>query len=795
MPPSSSTSTIATTAQVGVSTPLLHESRLGRKMMDAESSKLEFSPPLYYKLKLPEHISLTKHFLPFESPKHIGLIHKPLPPLESTQHLDLIHNFLSPSELPRHMRLIHKSLPPLESSQQIGFIEIGSFYDILSALELARDINLIHKSLLPLESPQQIGLIHDFLPPEVMLALEALGYMAMKDVKPFSEVLDTMKVFSIMLCVAETSSRVPNEVLSSELKKSGFPLWQRLHKYNWISAYREQGKILREKISKDFADSDIDSAIDRYHILGKYYTRYKGVPRCASLEPQKDSVIKYPSLQAVIDFLKENSSVPEINTVLPILYILAGQPDSAIEFYEGKSTMDGHDKHNLGTIYLLEKQNFQMARKYWDLDTCSSSLATQYNLGMTYLYEKGWKEASDCFRPITVFMDSILHASQDSPVAFIDTIVIQRSLNNLGYCLYYGKDDFREALGYFERAAALKPLTGANDGSSNRLYLTDKQLDTIQPIREREEHKHFHNIIGKSEVMQEVFSMIKKASQTDFYVLITGETGTGKDLAARAIHEMSNRRDKPFIVQNCSAIPEELVDDTLFGHEKGAFTGADYPKKGIFEQAHDGILFLDELGIMSVRLQTKILRIIEDGEVKRIGSEVDPKKVDVRVISATNEDLDEAVKDKRFRMDLYHRINTIQIHIPPLRERKEDISLLHDHFIDLYSGPDGEVRGISTNAKIMLANYSWPGNVRQLMNAIRSAITTTEGAMIRVCDLPDEIQNEKNEDTEKEMILHTLKTNHGNVSAAARDLEWNISKLKRRIKKYGIDPKEFKPAK
>lgn len=661
-------------------------------------------------------------------------------------------------------------------------------------------LNAIH-ALQPLESPQQTGILNDFLPPEVMLALEALGYMAMKDVKPFSEVLDTMKVFSIMLLVAETWSGTPDMVIHLELIKnvreliqSGVPIMEALDEK--VSGYRKRGQILREKTSKNFADSDIDRAITSHHILEECYAHYRGVPHCASLKPQKGNVLNYPSLQAVIDFLKENSSIPEINTVLPLLCILAGQPDSAIRFYEGKSAMDSHDKYNLGTIYLLEKQNFQMARKYWDLDTCSSSLATQYNLGMTYLYEKEWKEASDCFRPVTKFLGHIVASLQiNDLVTFIDKVAIQRSFNNLGYCLYYGEDDFREALGYFERASALKPLTGANDGSSNRLYLTDKQLNIMLPIRERAKHKHFHDMIGQSKAMQEVFSMIEKASQTDVYVLITGETGTGKDLVAKAIHKMSDRINEPFIAWECATVSAELVDDALFGHEKGAFTGADRSRKGFFEQAHGGTLFLDEVGIMRAEVQAKILRIIEDGEVRRIGSETAPKIVDVRVISATNEDLDEAVKDNRFREDLYYRINGFQIHIPPLRERKEDIPLLLDHFMDLYSGPDGKVRSIFTNAKIMLVNYSWPGNVRQLMNAIRSAITTTEGAVIRVCDLPDAIRNEKNEDTKKEMALNALKTNHGIVTRAAKDLGWTKSKLDRLVKKHGISKKDFKPAK
>jgi len=307
-------------------------------------------------------------------------------------------------------------------------------------------------------------------------------------------------------------------------------------------------------------------------------------------------------------------------------------------------------------------------------------------------------------------------------------------------------------------------------------------------------------LIGISRIMEDVYCGIRKAALTDSNVLITGESGTGKELVARAIHNLSERKDNTFIVINCSAIPDTLLESELFGYERGAFTGANYTKKGLIEWAHHGTLFFDEIGDVSPLFQTKILRVIQEGEFIRIGG-AQPIKVDVRFIAATNRDLLKACKEGSFREDLYYRLNVIHIELPPLRNRKEDIPYLVNFFIKKHSfkRKDIYIKGITEEALNLLMNYSFPGNVRELENIIERAIAFTNSSEITVKDLPSYlIKSSNNKKTmqgslreavdnfEKELIWSALQKSRGNISKAAEFLGIHRQQLQRKLKQFKI---------
>ncbi|MGC8719204.1 MAG: sigma 54-interacting transcriptional regulator [Thermodesulforhabdaceae bacterium] len=251
----------------------------------------------------------------------------------------------------------------------------------------------------------------------------------------------------------------------------------------------------------------------------------------------------------------------------------------------------------------------------------------------------------------------------------------------------------------------------------------------------------FQNIIGKSQVMKKVFYIVEKIAPSRSTVLITGESGTGKELIAKAIHYQSPRRDKPFVSVNCGALPETLLESELFGHERGAFTGAVQQRKGRFELAHEGTLFLDEISEMPLHLQVKLLRVLQEMEFERVGG-TQTVRVDVRIIAATNRDLKKEVAAGRFRSDLFYRLNVVNIHLPPLRERSEDIPLLVAHFLDKYGKEmgGGETFKVDREAMKCLMEYSWPGNVRELENVIERAMLLCSNNVITLADLPLEVR-------------------------------------------------------
>ncbi len=248
------------------------------------------------------------------------------------------------------------------------------------------------------------------------------------------------------------------------------------------------------------------------------------------------------------------------------------------------------------------------------------------------------------------------------------------------------------------------------------------------------------DLVGRSEAMARVFELINRVSDSDFTVLITGGSGTGKELVARAIHNRGRRKDKPFVIINCAAVPAQLLESELFGHKRGSFTGADRDKDGLFVAAQGGTLLLDEIGEMPIEMQPKILRALEDGRVRPVGATIETE-VNVRILAATNRDLQRAVDDGRFREDLFYRLNVIEIDLPPLKDRPDDVFMLAEYFLQRFRGEaDHEISSFSDEAKTLLEAYDWPGNVRELENAVRRAVTLERGTSIHPDSLPKPVR-------------------------------------------------------
>lgn len=311
-------------------------------------------------------------------------------------------------------------------------------------------------------------------------------------------------------------------------------------------------------------------------------------------------------------------------------------------------------------------------------------------------------------------------------------------------------------------------------------------------------------MIGSSPKMLEIFKTLARAAMTHASVLIIGESGTGKELIARAIFENSSRRNKKFIAVNCGAFSETLLESELFGHMKGAFTGANETRRGIFEEADNGTLFLDEIGDISPQMQVKILRAIQEGEIRPVGS-TDTKKVDVRIIAATHRNLHSLVKEGKFREDLYYRLKVVLLEIPPLRDRIEDIPELSSYFLNKYVQKNNKrISKLTDQALDAFKKYSWPGNVRELENTIERIVALSNSSQIDIEDLPSEIKTSNNnpnsrtesvnqnslEDLEKKHILQTLQETNYNKSKAAEKLGIDRTTLYRKAQKYGIDLKE-----
>ncbi|HEY7746019.1 MAG TPA: sigma-54 dependent transcriptional regulator [Desulfuromonadales bacterium] len=335
---------------------------------------------------------------------------------------------------------------------------------------------------------------------------------------------------------------------------------------------------------------------------------------------------------------------------------------------------------------------------------------------------------------------------------------------------------------------------------------TSELKKEVAHLRSEQSRKYgIDNIIGRSKHMQNVLAMVEKIARSDAStVLIQGESGTGKELIAKAIHYESARAEKPFMAINCAAVPETLLESELMGHEKGAFTDAKMQKKGLFEMADGGTIFLDEIGDMEPGMQAKLLRVLEERSFRRVGGTRDVQ-VDVRIVSATNKDLLKAMEEKTFRNDLYYRIQVIPIYLPPLRERKDDIIPLAEHFINYFNREFGKnVKSISRMAEKFLTEYTWPGNIRELKNVIERAIILENEETLLLEHLPQEIVTKTGgagagssgfrlppegidiEDVERELIRQALEISEGNQSKAAKKLNLGIDAFRYRMKKFGF---------
>jgi two-component system response regulator AtoC len=329
----------------------------------------------------------------------------------------------------------------------------------------------------------------------------------------------------------------------------------------------------------------------------------------------------------------------------------------------------------------------------------------------------------------------------------------------------------------------------------------------VENLRENVKKEYsFDNIISADGKMQDVFKLVSKVLNNEITVLIYGESGTGKELIARAIHYNGRRKEKPFVVVNCASIPRELLESELFGHEKGSFTGAHQRKLGKFEIANEGTIFLDEVGDLEMLLQAKLLRVIQERTFERVGG-VETIKTDVRIISATNRDLKQAVNQKEFREDLYYRLNSFPISIPPLRQRRGDILVVANHFLGIMTKKLGkDIKGFTKKAYKLIYEYSWPGNIREMENTIERSIIISESNMIDVEDLPPHIRNAEgkenyeysgslfSDDTvipfeklKEESIRHALKITNGNIVEAARKLQLGRATVYRLMEKYNIE--------
>ncbi len=341
------------------------------------------------------------------------------------------------------------------------------------------------------------------------------------------------------------------------------------------------------------------------------------------------------------------------------------------------------------------------------------------------------------------------------------------------------------------------------------------QEENLRLKKELYEKYSFHNLIGKSKKIREIFSLIEKIAPTNSTVLITGESGTGKELVAKAIHYSSLRKEQPFVSINCGALPEALLESELFGHVKGSFTGAYTDKKGLFETAHKGTILLDEISEMSLWMQVKLLRVLQDKKIRRVGG-TEEKEVDVRIIASTNVDLSERIREGKFREDLFYRLNVIRINLPPLRERKEDIPLLVEHFIKIYNQKTGKsIQGIREDALKILESYYWPGNVRELENCIERAVVFETSDLITPDSIDEPIKlvvssntfsfpsipsptiTEEGLDFEsyidlvrKKIIEEALAISNNELLKASKLLKTSYRSLRYYVKKLGIKTKK-----
>ena len=394
---------------------------------------------------------------------------------------------------------------------------------------------------------------------------------------------------------------------------------------------------------------------------------------------------------------------------------------------------------------------------------------------------------------------------QEMSFVCVPLILNRAAVGALGVDLKFKPDrDFDSSVKFFSLVCSMlaQALNVQRLIEEERRRLVDENTHLRQELRERYD---FSNIIGTSGPTRQMYEQVAQVAQTNTTVLIRGESGTGKELIAHAIHYNSLRAKKPFIKVSCAALPDTLIESELFGYEKGAFTGAHARKKGRFELAEGGTLFLDEIGEINLSTQVKLLRVLQEREFERLGG-TETVKINVRVIAATNKNMEKAIANGTFREDLYYRLNVFTIFVPPLRDRKADLLLLADHFLEKFSREHGKViKRISTPAIDMLMSYHWPGNVREMENALERSVLVCDGAVIHGHHLPPTLQTADSSGTvtrvslsdavaafERDLILDALKTTRGNRAKAARLLDTTERILNYKVRGYAIDVHRFK---
>jgi DNA-binding NtrC family response regulator len=428
--------------------------------------------------------------------------------------------------------------------------------------------------------------------------------------------------------------------------------------------------------------------------------------------------------------------------------------------------------------FLLSREGYKVATAYNGQDALRKIEAEEFDLVITDLRMEGISgmevlDRAIALRPNLIVIIMTAFASVESAVE----------------AMKKGAGDY-----------IVKPFINEDVKMTVRRLLEHKKvlLENLVLRQQLSQHLGCREFVGVSQQILGVFDLLEKVIPTRSNILLLGESGTGKGLVAEVVHCNSQRKDKPFISINCSAIPENLLESELFGYRKGSFTGATSDKKGLISMADQGTLFLDEIGDMPVGLQAKILKVLETGEVFPIG-ETKPKYADVRLVAATNKDLEEQIQKGLFREDLYYRLNVIEVKIPALRERREDIDILARHFVEKYSIENRKkVGGITDEAMEILLNYKWPGNIRELRNVIERAVVLTSGEKIGSSELPDRLKNiragkesmtlkAKLEFHEEKIIRDALQSHGWNKEEVARELDVDLATLYRKIKKLGID--------
>ena len=509
---------------------------------------------------------------------------------------------------------------------------------------------------------------------------------------------------------------------------------------------------------------------------------------------------------------RRSKEIQKLSTLLQISQSLSGTLDLKAALHEVLETLGRHHDAVRSMVVLLNKETRELTVE------ASTGSGRQTPQGVFVVGEGVVGRVIESGKQVIVpkmtsepaLLQQILgrHDSGNDEYTFfcLPVVIDRQSVGALGVTVKFLADrNYERSAKFFNvvasvigQAAKVQRLVAAQH---KRLVTENARLK--QELREGYD---FSNIIGNSSPMQRVYEAVAQVARTNTTVLVRGESGTGKELVAQAIHYNSLRSKRPFIKVSCGALPETLIESELFGYEKGAFTGAQDRKRGRFELAQGGTLFLDEIGDVHLATQVKLLRVLQEREFERLGG-TEPVKVNVRLIAATNKDMEQAITQGTFREDLFYRLNVFAIFIPPLRERKPDVLLLADHFLERFASEHGkDIRRISTPAIDMLTAYHWPGNARELQNVIERAVLVCDGHVIHAHHLPPTLQTAEASGTvvnvsleeamdayEKDLLQDALKSARGNRAKAARLLRTTDRIFNYKVRRLGIDWKRFKP--